>query len=459
MHTTYTPVRGQLARVRSHRANSNSYAFFNLLTSDALLDPVEALAPSTFRERLYHPTETLSLFLAQAMSADRSCQQIVNQAAVQRVATGLSPCSTRTGAYCRARQRLPMEMLAGLTRHVGAHLDAQAASSWRWQGRRIRIIDGTTLSMPDTPENQAVFPKQERHQDGLGFPICRVVGVTCLATGALIDAAVGPIKGKGSGENALLRSLFDVFAAGDIVMGDAYFATYFFVTTLQAQGVDFLMAQHGSRKLSTDFSKGQPLGNKDHLIVLEKPRRRPEWMSEADYVAAPNQVTVRELEVGGKILMTSLLAPTKNELKCLYQQRWQIEVNLRDIKETQGLGILSCKTPEMALKEIWVYLLAYNLIRLVMLNSASLLDITPRSLSFKHCLQIWRAYSRQACGIDQEMYGELMKLIGQRRVGNRPGRIEPRAVKRRPKPHPLLTKPRWVAQLEVRMFGHPKRLK
>jgi hypothetical protein len=450
----------QTARVKAHCTHSDTYSFFNLLTSDALLDTVEQLLPP-HRERLYPPTETLSMFLAQAMSADRSCQNIVNQAAVQRLAGGLPVGSTSTGAYCQARQRLPLDLVAGLTRHLGGLIDAQVPDTWRWQGRRVRIVDGTTLTLPDTPANQAAFPQQQGQKPGLGFPICRLVGITCLASGVLLDAAVGRYHGKGGDEQTLLRSVQDNFKSGDIVLGDAYFPTDFFIAAMQAKGVDILMEQNGSRRRSTDFRRGRRLGPRDHVIVIDKPKKRPVWMGEDEYSEAPGALELREFKVGGKTLVTTLQSTAtapKEALKALYQSRWQVELDLRHIKETMGLGMLSCKTPEMAKKEIWVSLLAYNLIRLMMAQSALLADITPRTISFKHCLQLWVLSVQQIDPGDGEQLIMLWLMMAQQRVGNRPHRVEPRAVKRRPKPYPLLTKSRAQACEEVRRIGHPRKL-
>ncbi|ALP52835.1 transposase [Candidatus Tenderia electrophaga] len=461
MKLSHTAKKHQHTRVEAYRGNSNSYRFFNLLTSDTLLDKVEALLPE-HRERLYPPTETLSMFLAQAMSADRSCQSIVNQAAVQRLAGGFSARSTYTGGYCRARQRLPLTMVAELTQHLGDQLDERAPDEWQWQGRHIRIIDGTTVTMPDTAANQAVFPQQRGQQPGLGFPICRIVGITSLASGALLNAAIGRFNGKGGDEQTLLRAIQNTLQPGDIALGDAFFATYFFIAAMQADGIDILMEQNGSRKRVTDFRLGQRLGERDHLIVIDKPKRRPEWMSEEDYNTAPERLTVREFQAGGKTMITTLDDHNnypKEKLKALYKMRWHIELDLRNIKDTMGMNVLSCKTPEMAIKEIWIHLLAYNLIRLMMAQSALLADISPRRISFKHCLQIWLIYLQNAQYLDDEYIGYLFRMMVQKKVGNRPGRIEPRAVKRRPKAYPLLTRTRHEARAEVMKNGHPKKLK
>lgn len=215
--------------------------------------------------------------------------------------------------------------------------------------------------------------------------------MTCLSSGAVLDAAIGNFKGKGSGEQALLRTLLDTFESGDVMLGDAFYATYFLLAELQSRSVDALFEQHGSRKRSTDFRQGKKLGSRDHLITLTKPKVRPQWMTAEQYGAAPGTLSIRELEAGGRVLVTTLTCPNtipKEALKDLYKRRWQAELDIRNIKTTLGMETLSCKTPQMGEKEMWVYLLAYNnLIRLIMAQSALMADVLPRTLSFKHTLQ------------------------------------------------------------------------
>ncbi len=257
--------------------------------------------------------------------------------------------------------------------------------------------------------------------------------------------------------------MLDTLEAGDILLGDAFFATYFLLCALQEKGMDGVFEQHGARRRSTDFCCGQRLGQRDHLIELHKPKKKPDWMSREAYDQAPDTLNVRELHIGGKTLVTTLLCSkqtSKTALKTLYQDRWQIELDLRNIKTTLGMEILSCRAPAMAEKEIWIYLLAYNLIRLLMAQAALLADLLPRQLSFKHTLQLWFSWRRGDPGnYDDEKLGCLFILIAQQQVGKRPGRIEPRALKRRAKSFPLLIKPRHAAREEVRKNGHPKKLK
>lgn len=452
----------QQQQIRRQLGSSNAFTFFNLLTGPELFDPLEALLPA-HRERRFPPTETLSMFLRQALSEDRSCQRAVNDAAVARIAGNLPRCSTHTGAYCRARQRLPTPLVASLTRHSGQHMTDRVPPAWRWRGRAVRLVDGTTVSMPDTAANQTRYPQPRTQQPGLGFPLCRLAALICLGSGAILDAASSGYHGKGSDEQTLLRSMLDTLKRGEVLLGDAFYATYFLLADLHERGVDGVFEQYGARARTTDFEEGLVLGTRDHLRALTKPKLKPAWMTQAQYDRAPATLVVRELRTGGKTLVTTMLCPKqtpKEALKLLYRQRWNVELNLRHIKTTLGMETLSCRTPDMAIKEIWIYLLAYNLIRLLMAQAALSVGCRPRQLSFKHALQLYDAWQRHL--FDDPTNGSqqvLFAFIGQQRVANRPGRVEPRAVKRRPKPFPLMTKPRAVLREAILLNGHPKKLK
>ena len=449
----------QQQRARRLAASTDVDTFASLLSRPDLLDCIEALLPR-HRERLFPPAETLSMFMAQALSADRSCRKAVDDLAIKRLRTGSSPCSTRTGGYCRARQRLPVEMVSTLARASGALISAKSRCSWLWMGRPVRLVDGTTVSMPDTAANQAAYPQSRGQKPGLGFPICRLVGIVCLSSGAVLNAALGRFRGKGGDEQTLLRTLLDTLDTGDVLLGDAYYATYFLLCELQRRGIDGVFEQYGARRRSTDFRRGKRLGECDHLIGLEKPSR-PAWMSQEQYEQAPDRLVVRELKAGNKILVTTLRCARKTPkaaLKALFKSRWHVELDLRNLKSTMGLEMLSCRTPSMAVKELWVYLLAHNLIRMIMVQSAAMADCLPRELSFKHSLQLWLAWRQFADGLEEDLV-DLLCLIVQQRVGNRAGRAEPRALKRRPKPYPLLTRTRQSARAEIKRSGHPKRAK
>jgi len=459
MNTNCRSSRPQRHRIRQRSRAIHSYDFFNMLTAPDLLDVVDEQLP-THRERLFPPTTTLALFMAQTLNADASCQATIDRHVVERVANDLSPCSTATGAYCKARQRLPLTVVRSMLRHTGSLLMDEAATQWRWQGRAVKLVDGTTISMADTADNQWRYPQPHTQQQGLGFPMARVVALLCLGTGAVLDTALGPQAGKEGSEHALFHTLLPTIAEGDILLGDRYYCSYVMIAMLRARGADVVFQQHHRRR--TDFRKGQQLGPLDHVVVWNKPIVKPHWLSHEDFEELPETMQLREVRVGSKVLVSTLLSLDQvgaQGLKSLYAQRWNVELDLRNIKTTLGLDRLVCKTPSMNEKQWCVGLLAYNLIRLLMLRSAKLADVLPRQLSFKHSLQLWLAWSQRGLPPDDVQIERLLVLIAQRRVGRRPGRVEPRAVKRRPKPLPLLTQPRAIAREHIRRFGHPKRLK
>ena len=439
-------------RIHRRARSTEAVEFFNILTSPELIDTTEALLPE-HRERLYPPTVTLSMFMRQTLEADASCQKAVNGWAAQRAADGLSACSVRTGAYCKARLRLPLEMVTALTRKTGRLLSRKALPAWQWRGRAVKLVDGTGLSMPDTPENQAVYPQPGTQAPGVGFPLARMVAVICLATGAALNAAIGPHAGKGSGELTLVRGLLESFEAGDVMLADALYCNYFLIAMLLQRDVDVVFKQNGSRV--TDFRRGWQLDTRDHIVFWPKPAR-PEWMTPEQYARMPEELMLREAKVDHQVLVTTMVSArdlSKQELSQLYGRRWNVELDLRNLKTTTGMDVLSCQTPEMNEKQLWVHLLAYNVIRLLMAQAACKAGVDPRGLSFKHTVQLWTEWTaRGLCAVTGNQ--RLFVLIAQSKAGHRPGRIEPRMRKRRPKPYPWLKVPRAQARRHVQHHGH-----
>jgi hypothetical protein len=432
--------------------------FFNVLTSPQWLDTTEAQLPE-HRERLYPPTVTLSMFMRQVLDADGSCQKAVNGWAAQRAADGLSACSVRTGGYCRARRRLPLEMVSALARQSGQWLSNKAQAAWLWRGRAVKLVDGTGLSMPDTEENQARYPQPSSQANGIGFPLARLVVVMCLATGAALDAAIGPYQGKGSGELGLVRQLLGNFQPGDVMLADALYCNYSLIASLMNAGVDVLMEQNGSR--ITDFRRGRSLGARDHLVRWPKPATRPEWMTPEQYAHAPEEIELREVKVDHRVLVTTLVnhrRVNKSDLSALHVRRWNIDLDLRNLKTATGMDVLRCQTPQMNDKQLWVHLLAYNVIRLLMARAARYTGVEPRSLSFKHTVQLWGQWTSRGLSATTDD-PQLLTLIAQCKVGHRPGRIEARMRKRRPKPYPWLKVPRAEARRCVERYGHAKKPK
>jgi hypothetical protein len=304
--------------------------------------------------------------------------------------------------------------------------------------------------MPDTAENQAAFPQPACQALGVGFPLARLCTVHCLASGAVLAAAVGPFRGTGHSELDLSRTLLAAFSPADVLLADALYANYWFIADLLAAGVDVVLRQHGSRV--TDFRRGQRLGHRDHVVLWEKPSSAPAWMSRERYHAYPPQLRLREAKVGSRIIVTSLLdagETPKPVLGELYQKRWHIELDLRCIKTTLGMEVLRCLSPQMVEKELWIHLLAYNLIRLLMAQAAAGHATAPRALSFKHTVQLWSEFTSRAVLSAADPTGALetlFRLIAQLPAGHRPCRSEPRARKRRPKSFPWLKVPRPVAR-------------
>jgi DDE family transposase len=432
--------------------------FFNLLTRPELLGIVEESLPE-YRKRLFPPPLALSMFLSQVLSADGSCQNALDEAIVHRLLRGEAAVSANTGGYCRARSRLPSPMIQSLTSATARLLSQRTPPEWLWRGRHVKLTDGTTTPMPDTAENQKAYPQHGNQKEGVGTPLARLVGVISLAHGAVMDVATGPCKGKKTGEHALFRRLLQCFENGDVMLADAYYCSFFLIAELRSRGVDIVMEQHGARK--SDFRRGERLGRGDHVVRWCKPKVKPAWMSRKQYQSYPEELTLREVKARGKILVTSFLTPqevSKRELDHLFTNRWHVELDLRNIKTTLGMDELHCKTPQMCEKEVAVYMLAYNLVRLLMAQAALNANVRPRQISFKHTLQMWVAWSQQQFLSEaMEDTTELFEVIAQIRVGNRPGRIEPRAIKRRPKAFPRLQTSRRTARARIRRYGRIRR--
>ena len=443
---------GQVRRFCARFAHSAGSALGRIIPSQELLRWVEEEVGDR-RERLYGPLQTLTLFIEQVLGADQSCQDAVARGMSARVALGQAPCSLNNGPYCKARARLPQRLIERLVRELGQRLCAGQAGAWRWRGREVKLIDGTTVTMPDTTENQALFPQSPEQQPGLGFPLARLVAIISLSCGAVVEWAVGPCEGKRTGETALLWRLAHRLRSGDVIVADRCYAGYFLLAWLMRQGVDIVVRQHQLRH--TDFRRGERLGAKDHVVLWRRPQR-PAWMDEATYAGMPETLTLREARVGGLTLVTTLLdarAVSKQELLTLYRLRWQVELDLRAIKTVMQMDILRCKSPAMVTKEIAVHLLAYNLVRAVMAQAAFLGHVLPRQLSFKAALQLIRAFEQNLRHAPHARLATrcayLLAGIAQLRLPQRPGRVEPRAVKRRPKPHALLTRPRHILRAQL----------
>jgi hypothetical protein len=453
---------GQVQAYRRRLQNASPFPLAKLLPV-ADVDAVVAAVGCSFRERLFTPVITVWVFLGQVLDPDHSCRQAVLRLVAWLSASARRVCSAQTGAYCQARQRLPEGVLSRLTRGIGSRLEEHSPRDWLWFGRRVRPVDGTTVSMPDTAANQKAYPQSRTQKPGLGFPIMRVLVIFSLSVGTVLEAAFNPYQGKETGETSMLRTLLYTLRPGDLILGDRYFANFWIISLAKLLHLDVVLRQHQLRKV--DFRKGRRLGKNDHLITWEKPQR-PQWMSRALYDSLPATLTLRELRLRipkGKnrtqeiVVVSTLLDAgryAKGELEALYLRRWHAELFLRSLKSTLQMDVLRCKTPSMVRKEVWAHFLIYNLIRTAMAQASQTHPCQPWQISFKGTLQALSAFGGFWPGgrlADPDAYyRDMLYAIAEHRVGHRPDRTEPRAKKRRPKPHPLLTEPRQQARARLR---------
>ncbi len=455
---THPSPRQPFDSLRDQLGQQPGLPFLDLLSRDAVEQACRR-CEHPWRERTYTPWITLGLFLSQVLSDDHSCDDAVDRFQKFRYDRDLPAVATRTSSYCEARRRLPEPLIWELARRTGRAIHQQARDDWLFHGRPVQVVDGSTVTMPDTPENQAAYPQLGSQAPGAGFPIARLLVVFSLAVGTVLEAALGPYQGKQTGEQALLRRVLDHFRPGDIVLADRFHCSYWAIAALQARGVDVVTRLHQARV--ADFRRGRRLGREDHVVSWTKPVHVPDWMSRAEYDAMPAQLTVRELRVRVRdrtkrvrelVIVTTLADRATypaGELGALFRQRWHAELDLRALKTEMRMEMLRTKSPAMVRKEVAIHLLAYNLIRGIMAEAARGGGVKPRTLSFKGALHTVRAFEAGHLYDPTRIAADLPRLLGlivKKRVGDRPDRYEPRAVKRRPKPYPRLTMPRGAAR-------------
>lgn len=451
------------AILRSY-AQDDGLPFASVLTEEQIRQAADAEGVAFGRgaNDVYTPAVTLWGFLGQVLAGRKSCVAAVARIMILQVAMGRSPCSAATGAYCQARAKLPESFLRRLTYQVGVELEDQAPAHWRWHHRRVLLADGTEVTLPDTAENQRAYPQPNSQKPGLGFPMIRLVVLLTFATAAVVGAAFGPYAGKQTGETALLRQLFEQLRPGDVVVADRYHCSYFAIALLLERGVDVAFRLHHLRHY--DFRRGQRLGRDDHVVEWRRPQR-PDWMDAATYATIPETLTVREVRFSVDnpgfrtdeiIVATTLLdEPTypKNDIADLYHQRWHAELDLRSIKQTLGMNVLVCKTPTMARKELWAHLLVYNLARKVAAQAAWEHGLCPRQISFAGTVQTLEAFAQFLLAVEPgqrlTVCRNLFAAVAAHNVGDRPGRVEPRRLKRRCDKYEMLHQPRAQARAEL----------
>jgi hypothetical protein len=409
------------------------------------------------QEDIFSTQIVLWAFLAQVLRDGKgaACAAAVADIATYMQQTGGPVPSGDTGDYCRARAKLDPSTLRRLAGQTGRELDEQVPADWLWHGLRARLVDGFTFTLMDTPQNQRAFPQAKTQKPGVGLPIARACAVLSLATGAIRDLAVGPYAGKQTGENALLREILDGFDEGDVVVFDRYYCSFMLLAMLGLRRIHCCTRLHQNR--DSDFRRGRRLGDHDHLVTWTRPQR-PAWMPHELYAQIPETLTLREIQfnvvVPGRrtetiTVMTTLTDPVaypQEDIAGLYGYRWNAELDIRVIKQTLGLDHVCCKTPEMVERQLWTTLLAYNLIRKVMATAAALHGKQPRQLGFtlacQTILSSWMLLATGSCRNAQELRRSALARIAANEVANRPGRIEPRVLKRRRHRYPLMTRPR-----------------
>lgn len=415
-------------------------------------------------DRIYSPLVTLWVFLSQVLSADPSCRHAVARLIAHRLSQGQRPCSAETGAYCQARKRLPEKFFSDVARETGRALESGVDSRWLWKGRRVYTFDGTVASMPDTPENQKAYPQPDTQHPGLGFPLARIAAVFSLSCGAVLDLGFARYAGKGQGELTLLRRMWNIFCAGDVVLTDRLMCSWTELVMLKQRGVDSVTRLN---KRTADFRRGARLGRGDHIVDWPKPTK-PRSMDREIYNALPDFLTVREMRVRVQqpgfrtrmiIVVTTLLDADEiaaSDLAQLYRARWSAEVDLKSLKQTMQMDVLRCKTPELVRKEVWTHMLAYNLIRSMMAQAAAKHGLAPRTISFKGAIQSLEAFQpvismqgERSAAARHQLYQQLLNAIATHRVADRPDRFEPRLRKRRPKHYGFLRKPRAETKREM----------
>jgi putative transposase len=413
----------------------------------------------TSRTAVYTPPLTLWGWLSQGVHKEKACLAAALRVGVLLLVLSRPAGDCNSGTYCRARAKLPHALLRHLAIQVGRGLERRVPEAWLWRGRHVQLVDGFTVQLPDTPENQQRYPQPPGQKPGLGFPLLRLVLVVSLITAAVHDLTYGPGQGKETGETALFRALLAELVAGDVVVFDRYYCSYFMVALALRHGLDLVVRLHQRR--ACDFRRGRRLGPDDHVVVWPRPQR-PAWMTAEEYETIPETLTVREVRVRvaepGFRVETLVVVTTltdaddyaKDEIGDLYRERWQVELDIRSLKVSLQMEYLRCRAPVMIDKEVWANVLSYNLLRKVGAQAAQLHGRHPRAISFTAIKQAveasWQPLSTAAPAAQLDLGRHLLKELSKQRVGDRPDRCEPRAVKRRPKQQALLTKPRAEAK-------------
>lgn len=410
-----------------------------------------------WRNRIWPPMQTIWAFLVQVLHPGWSCEAAVAEVLAEHAVAGQPlDASADPSAYSQARKRVPESLYRQVLRAAGQTLRAKVGDGYRWCGRRVWVVDGSSCSMPDTPELQAVFGQPDQQKKGCGFPVAKLVAMFCWSSGAVLDVAMGPYR---SSELSLWHQLWDQLQTGDVVLGDRFYGAYAELAQLLTRGCDGVFRLWGARAGRIDFRQGQRLGQDDRLFVWPRSSWRPQTLTAEAFALLPLSLTVRVLRFHTQVkgfrsrtilVATTLLDPVaypREQIAALYGDRWTVELRLRDLKTTLRMEIVRGKSADLVRKEILMHFLAYDLIRALMWQAAQEHHRPLHRLSFAGTMQRFQVVAPYLCLFRGTrpavmMYQLLLLWIVSDLVPHRPHRVEPRVVKRRPKPHKLLNRPR-----------------
>lgn len=454
MDSNRTLLKSQIENKKNTLLNdTGSISLTEIIASHSFQETIHTCRE--FRERVFTPLVTLLLFIKQVISPDKSCNKVVSNFVAEQSKKGIDAIpSTNTGPYSKARQRLPEAVIGDLLNIVGESIRQKTGPTWKVYGREIKAFDGTTISMADTEANQASYPQHGEQKKGAGFPIARLLVVMSLSVGTVIDYALGAYQGKGTGEQTLLREVKNSIQPDDIVLGDRNFPSYFLLADLAILGADGIFKGHAQRKY--DFRQGEKRGKKDHVTYWKKPQK-PDWMDKKTYQNYPSTLRIREFKVDGAVYVTTFFNAKqypKRELAKIYKLRWHIEINLKSIKSTMMMDKLSCKTPEMVRKEIGIHFLAYNIIRILIAEAGQRSGVHPREISCKGAIQLLHSFMpffmSSTSKENERLYARMLSLMVKNKIGNRPGRFEPRRIKQRGRLFKFLNQPRHIEKIKLK---------
>jgi hypothetical protein len=457
MTTSNIPNRVQILKEKF--TASVGLPFRDLLPEATIQAALNALEIK-YRCRLFDPFVTLWAFLSQVLDTDKSCHNAVSRVIAWLSSENVELPSQDTGAYCQARQRLPEKLLQQLFTKVAQGLQDKVTQEYLWCDRHVKVIDGSTLSMPDTPASQQAYPQPSTQAPGCGFPIAKIGVLFSLATGAAMALVIDVLN---THDVQLARRLYEILKPNDVLLGDRAFCSYADLVLLKQRQVDAVFRKHQARK--KELRRGKIVGSHDKQVVWHKPKTRPKGLTLEEFATLPLTLTVREVHYYIVIpgfrtqqvsLITTLLDakayPTLDLVK-LYQFRWDVELDLQHLKTTLGMDVLRGKSPEMVRKEIYVYLLAYNLLRTLMWEAGTAYGVLPLRLSLQGTRQHLNNFIPQLLATSgnkcRRIYRILLAMIVHKPVPERPGRSEPRVRKRRPKAYPVMQQPRCVLRQQM----------